>query len=62
MFGAAATVAALFEDVEGSLRFVAGDDDSGQDRNARFQVKLFRGRRCILRLYYASGFGRPRPW
>lgn len=58
-FGAADTVAALFEDVEGSLRFTVGDDDSGEDRNAQFEVKLFSGRRYVfrVRLYYASKSG-----
>ncbi len=58
-FGASATVAALFEDVEGSLRFTAGDNDSGDDHNAQFEVKLFSGRRYVfrVRLYYASRFG-----
>jgi hypothetical protein len=63
-FGSADTVLVLFEDVqtdpEGSgWRFVAGDDDSGTDRNARFGVKLFKGRRYMLRtrLYWAWASG-----
>ena len=48
--GRADTVLALFEEVEGSLRFRTGDDDSGTNLNARFEVKLFKGRRYVLRL------------
>jgi len=57
--GQADTVMVLFEEVDGALRFRAGDDDSGQDRNARFTVKLFAGRRYVLRirLYYAWAAG-----
>jgi hypothetical protein len=57
--GAADTVMALFEEVDGKLRFLAGDDDSGEDRNALIQVKLFKGRRYVvrLRLYYSWGSG-----
>jgi hypothetical protein len=58
-FGASDSVVVLFEEVDGELRFVAGDDDSGEDRNALIVAKLFQGRRYVLRtrLYYewASG-------
>jgi hypothetical protein len=49
----------LFEDDAGTLRYRAGDDDSGEDRNAKLRVKLFQGRRYILRvrLYYADRSG-----
>jgi hypothetical protein len=58
-FGSADTVMVLFEEVDGSLRFRAGDDDSGEDRNAAFRVKLFKGRRYVLRvrLYWAWASG-----
>ncbi len=58
-FGAADTVVVLFEDVDGDLRYVTGDDDSGTDRNAQFTVKLFKGRRYVLRtrLYWAGQSG-----
>jgi len=58
-FGRSDTVMVLFEDVEGELRFRAGDDDSGEDRNATFQVKLFSGREYVvrIRLYYSTGSG-----
>ena len=49
----------LFEDVDGELRYVAGDDDSGEDRNALVRVKLFRGRTYVVRLrLYPPGVGR----
>ena len=64
-FGSADTVLVLFEDVDSGpdegqgLRYRAGDDDSGTDRNARFAVKLYRGRRYVLRLrlYWAWATG-----
>ena len=58
-FGSADTVAVLFEDVDGELRHVDGDDDSGEDRNARIRLKLFKGRRYVLRvrLYWAEDTG-----
>jgi astacin (peptidase family M12A) len=59
-FGASDAVMVLFEDVAGELRYVAGDDDSGEDRNALLVAKLFQGRRYVvrLRLYYAWQSGR----
>jgi hypothetical protein len=58
-FGAADTVIVLFEQVNGQLRYLGGDDDSGTDRNARLSLKLFRGRRYVLkvRLYWAGHSG-----
>ncbi|HEX7203258.1 MAG TPA: hypothetical protein VF249_10925, partial [Arthrobacter sp.] len=58
-FGAADTVLVLFEEVQGELRFVAGDDDSGEDRNSRVSAKLFQGRRYVVRvrLYWAGESG-----
>lgn len=49
-FGASDTVMVLFEDVNGALRYRAGDDDSGEDRNATFRVKLFKEREYVLRV------------
>ena len=46
----------LFEDVDGELRYVAGDDDSGEDRNALVRVKLFRGRTYVVRLRLYSSW------
>jgi hypothetical protein len=49
-FGYADTVLVLFEDVGGDLRYLAGDDDSGEERNARIEHKLFQGRDYVLRV------------
>lgn len=58
-FGFTDSVMVLFEDVQGEPVFVAGDDDSGWNRNARLHVRLIAGRKYILRvrMYYqwASG-------
>jgi hypothetical protein len=40
----------LFEDINGSPRYLAGDDDSGDDRNAAIDYKLFAGRNYVARL------------
>lgn len=58
-FGSSDTVIVLFEEVDGELRFVAGDDDSGVNRNALLGTKLFQGRHYVLRLrlYWAGGSG-----
>jgi Astacin (Peptidase family M12A) len=58
-FGTSDTVMVLFEDVNGELRYVTGDDDSGQDTNARISIKLFKSKRYVLRLrlYYAARSG-----
>jgi hypothetical protein len=59
-FGASDTLLALFEDVNGTPRFVAADDDSGQDYNASIRHKLFAGRKyhVRLRLYYPGQTGK----
>ncbi|HEV8165067.1 MAG TPA: M12 family metallopeptidase [Actinomycetota bacterium] len=59
-FGASDVVLVLFEEVDGELRFVAGDDDSGEDRNALLTAKLFQGRRYVvrLRMYFSWQSGR----
>jgi hypothetical protein len=49
-YGASDTVMVLFEDVHGALRYLAGDDDSGEDRNASFRVKLFKDKEYVLRV------------
>lgn len=53
-FGASDTVLVLFEEVNGELRYRTADDDSGEDYNANIQVKLYTGRKYVLRLrlYY----------
>lgn len=58
-FGVSDTVMVLFEDVNGELRYKCGDDDSGEDRNAYFKVRLYKGRKYVLRvrLYYATAQG-----
>lgn len=58
-FGSTDSVMVLFEDLDGDFQFVAGDDDSGWDRNARLRLRLYSGRKYVLRirLFYqwASG-------
>jgi len=58
-FGKSDTVMVLFEEVNGELRYITGDDDSGQDTNAHVQIKLFKSRRYLLRLrlYYSARSG-----
>jgi hypothetical protein len=58
--GASDTLLVLFEEINGEPRFLSGDDDSGEDRNARITYKLFQGRSYIvrLRLYYPGQSGK----
>lgn len=58
-FGSADTLLVVFEEVDGELVFLVGDDDSGEDRNARVKAKLQAGRRYVVRvrLYYAWASG-----
>jgi len=58
-FGQSDTVMVLFEDVGGTLEYVAGDDDSGQDHNALIQQRLRKSSRYILRirLYWSRAIG-----
>jgi hypothetical protein len=58
-FGEADTLLVLFEDVNGELKYRAGDDDSGADRNALLRLRLQRGRTYVLRvrMYYATFAG-----
>jgi len=55
-FGESDTVMVLFEERDGELRYVKGDDDSGLDTNAKFTLRLVRDRKYVLRirLYYAA--------
>jgi hypothetical protein len=57
--GASDTLLALFEEIDGTPRYLAADDDSGEDRNASLTHKLFAGRtyHVRLRLYYAGQSG-----
>ncbi len=50
IFGEADAVMVLFEEVDGTLRYVAGDDDSGTNSNATINWKLFKGRRYVVRI------------
>lgn len=58
-FGFTDSVMVLFEELGGEFQYLAGDDDSGWNRNARLQLRLYAGRTYVLRirLYYqwASG-------
>ena len=58
-FGTSDTVMVLFERADGQLRYQAGDDDSGEDRNALIEAKLFEGRTYVvrLRLYWSTASG-----
>ncbi len=55
-FGKVDTVMVLFEDQSGDLKYVAGDDDSGTDLNAQINVRLYQGRRYVLRIRLYSNF------
>ncbi|MFH9083331.1 M12 family metallopeptidase [Streptomyces sp. NPDC017673] len=57
-FGDADVLMVLFEDVGGeNLRYVTGEDDSGENRNGRFEVKLLKDRRYVLRVRMYSTWG-----
>jgi hypothetical protein len=58
--GASDTLLVLFEDINGVPRYLSGDDDSGEDRNASITYKLFQARSYIvrLRLYYPGQSGK----
>jgi hypothetical protein len=58
-FGAADSVLALFEEVDGEPRFVAGDDDSGTERSATITHRLRPGRtyHVRMRLVYQGSRG-----
>jgi hypothetical protein len=60
-FGACDTQIVLFEEVAGDWRYLAGDDDSGEDRNALVQARLRQGKRYAarVRLKHASGGAPP---
>jgi hypothetical protein len=54
-FGACDTQIVLFEHIAGSWRFLAGDDDSGEERNALVNLRLNRGRRYAVRVRLKHG-------
>lgn len=49
-FGVSDAVMVLFEDDNGTPRYLTADNDSGEDRNANLQVKLLKDRKYILRI------------
>lgn len=49
-FGKSDSVMVLFEEVNGQLRHLASDDDSSEERNATLNVKLFKGRKYVVRV------------
>jgi hypothetical protein len=58
-FGNSDSVMVLFEEVNGEMEFVAGDDDSGTSLNAKITTRLVGTRKYVLRirlyLNWASG-------
>ena len=58
-FGPSDSVMVLLEHTDDGPRYVDGDDDSGQDFNARIVAKLYRNREYILRvrMYYGERGG-----
>lgn len=58
-FGVSDSVLVLFEDVDGKLRYRTADDDSGTAENARIRVKLYAGRKYVVRvrLYHSDRAG-----
>ena len=48
-FGETDMILTLFEDTPDGPQFIAGDDDSGEDRNATLSVRLIKGCRYIVR-------------
>jgi hypothetical protein len=49
-FGSSDSVLGLFEIIDGEPRYVKADDDSGEERNATLNIKLFVRRQYILRV------------
>ena len=49
-FGNSDTLMVLFEERAGTWRFLASDDDSGEDRNASLRVRLVKGHRYAVRV------------
>jgi hypothetical protein len=58
--GATDTVLVLFENINGAPRYLSGDDDSGENRNASIVYHFFSGRSYTirLRLYYPGLTGK----
>ncbi|MDW7693860.1 M12 family metallopeptidase [Flammeovirgaceae bacterium SG7u.111] len=55
-FGNVDTVMVLFEDMNGTQTYLAGDDDSGYLYNSKISVRLFKNRSYTLRLRLYSSF------
>lgn len=49
-YGSSDSVLGLFEMIDGEPRYIQADDDSGEERNAILNIKLFAGRQYILRV------------
>ncbi len=49
----------LFKELNGDPQYLTGDDDSGENRNAYFRIRLIKGRNYVLRarLQYATHAG-----
>ena len=60
-FGTCDTQIVAFEQVDGSWRYLAADDDGGEDRNALLQTRLRKGRRYAIRirLIFSEGTDSP---
>lgn len=58
-FGDSDTVMVLFEDDNGTERYLTADDDSGEETNAYIRIKLVKDHKYTLRvrLYYAERSG-----
>ena len=59
-FGRTDTLIVLFEDLgNGNYQYVDGDDDSGWNRNAKLQLRMYANRKYVLRirLYYQWSSG-----
>jgi hypothetical protein len=58
-FGPTDMVLTLFEEIDGEPVFLAGDDDSGMDLNARIRVRLRKGHTYLVRarLFFAWDSG-----
>jgi Astacin (Peptidase family M12A) len=58
-FGNSDTVMVLFEDQNGDLKYISGDDDSGTSLNALIKARLYKGKKYVVRirlyLNYATG-------
>lgn len=47
----------IFEQRDGELRFVAGDDDGGEERNSSLGLRLLAGRDYLLKVRLYSAYG-----